>query len=236
MENQIKTIRPRQIFKLVEDKFPDTNIKLTITMPPSGIGSLLTLESSLLVALTKIISAKRVFEIGTFNGNTTLLLANNTPRDAVITTMDLPPDEIEIFQEDSLDLLDANQNDQFLRQVFKNKGAFYINRAPAGVQAKIRIIHQNSHDFEPSKSGLCATQDLIFVDGGHDLATIKNDTAKALEMLKPDGIIIWHDYLSKIHTEVEIYLREFANDRKVLAIGSTMLCFYAQGDFASIFD
>jgi predicted O-methyltransferase YrrM len=236
MKNEITTIRPRQIFKIVEDKYPDTNIELTITMPPSGIGSLLTLESSLLVALTKIINAKRIFEIGTFNGNTSLLLATNTPRDAIITTLDLPPEEIELYEEEKLDLTDANQNDQYLRQVFKNKGAFYIKRASAEIQTKIKVIHQNSHDFEPSAHGLSATQDIVFVDGGHDYATIKNDTEKALQMLKPNGVIIWHDYLSKIHSEVELYLRDFSIDRKVIAIGSTMLCFYPQGDFAGIFN
>lgn len=89
MKNEITIIRPRQIFKIVEDKYLDTNIELTITMLPSGIGSLLTLEISLLVALTKIINAKRIFEFGTFNGNKSLLLATNTPLDAIITTLDL---------------------------------------------------------------------------------------------------------------------------------------------------
>ena len=227
MKNEIRTIRPRQIFKIVEDRYPDANIELTITMPPSGIGSLLTVESSLLVALTKITNAKRIFEIGTFNGN--------TPRDAIITTLDLPPDEIELHEENKLDLADANQNDQYLRQVFKNKGAFYMKRASAEIQSKIKVIHQNSHDFEPSANGLCAKQDIVFVDGGHDYGTIKNDTEKALQMLKPNGVIIWHDYLSKIHTEVELYLRDFSIDKEVIAIGSTMLCFYPQGDFAEIF-
>ena len=236
MKNEITTIRPRQIFRLVEDKYPDINVELTITMPPSGIGSLLTLESSLLVALTKIIDAKHIFEIGTFTGNTSLLLATNTPRDAIITTLDLPSEEIELYEEEKLNLSDANQNDQYLRQVFKNKGAFYINRASSDVQAKIKVIHQNSHDFEPLANGLCATQDIVFVDGGHDYATIKNDTEKALQLLKPNGIIVWHDYLSKIHTEVELYLKDFSIDRKVIAIGSTMLCFHPKGEFEKFFD
>lgn len=236
MENQIKTIRPRQIFKLVEDKFPEQNVELTISMPPSGIGSLLTLESCLLIALVKVIDARRIFEIGTFNGNTALLLANNTPQDAIITTMDLPADEIEMVEETELDLTDANQNDQYLRQVFKTNGPFYINRAPVEVQSKIQLIHQNSNYFDPAAAGLLGTQDLVFVDGGHDLATIENDTLKALQMLKPDGVIVWHDYLSKIHTEVEQYLREFAVGRKVLAIGSTMFCVYAQGKYEYIVD
>lgn len=57
-----------------------------------------------------------------------------------------------------------------------------------------------------------------------------------MQMLKPNGVIIWYDFLSKIHIEVELYLKDFSNDRKVIEIGSTMLCFYSQGDFSRIFN
>ena len=36
MENPIPSIRPRQIFKLVEDKFSGQNVEITLTMPPSA--------------------------------------------------------------------------------------------------------------------------------------------------------------------------------------------------------
>jgi predicted O-methyltransferase YrrM len=236
MENPIPSIRPRQIFKLVEDQFPDQNIEITLTMPPSAIGSLLTLESSLLVALLKITEAKNIFEIGTYNGNTALLIANNTPPDAVVTTLDLPPEDIEMHDASKLDLADADQNDQFLRQIFKTQGAFYVNRASPAIRSKVRLLNENSLTFDPVARGLVGTQDVVFVDGGHDYETIKNDTLKAFQMAKPDSVIIWHDYLSKIHTEVEVYLRDLAVEKKLIGIGSTMLCVCFQGKFASLVD
>jgi predicted O-methyltransferase YrrM len=87
----IPSIRPREIFKLVEDKFPNRNIEMVMNIPPSGIGSLFSLESALLVALMKVIDPKAVFEFGTYNGNGALLFARNTRSDAVITTLNLPP-------------------------------------------------------------------------------------------------------------------------------------------------
>jgi predicted O-methyltransferase YrrM len=36
--------------------------------------------------------------------------------------------------------------------------------------------------------------DFIFVDGGHDAPVATSDTLKALEMVSPDGVIVWHDY------------------------------------------
>lgn len=203
-------------------------------MPPSGIGSLLTLESCLLVALLKIISAKTIFEIGTFNGNTTLLLAANSPEDAVITSLDLPPDGIAEVEEHKLDLQDANQNDQYLRQVFKQRGVFYLQRASAQMRSKVRLISCNSVDFDPVATNFACSQDMVFIDGGHDYATIKNDTEKALQMLRPDGIVVWHDYLSQIHTDVELYLQHLASERRIISIGSTMLCIHVQGKYADL--
>lgn len=236
METLIPFIRPRQIFKIVEDEFPNQNVEITLTMPPSAIGSLLTLESSLLVALLKITRAKRIFEIGTYNGNTSLLIANNTPPDAVVTTLDLPPEDIDMHDPSNLDLADAADNDQFLRQVFKTQGAFYVNRASSAVRSKVRLFNENSLTFDPVARGLTGTQDVVFVDGGHDYETIKNDSLKAFQMAKSDSVIIWHDYLSKIHTEVEAYLHELAREKKLFSIGSTMLCVCFQGKFASLID
>jgi predicted O-methyltransferase YrrM len=36
--------------------------------------------------------------------------------------------------------------------------------------------------------------DFIFIDGGHDAPVVTSDTLKALEMVSPDGVIVWHDY------------------------------------------
>jgi predicted O-methyltransferase YrrM len=234
MQSPIRSIRPRQIFKLVEDKFPDQNVEVTLIMPPSAIGSLLTLESSLLVALLKITEARNIFEIGTYNGNTALLFANNSHADAVVTTLDLPPEDIEMHDASKLDLADAVQNDQFLRQIFKTQGAFYLNRCSHVIRSKVRLLNENSNTFDPVVHGLVGTQDIVFIDGGHDYNTVKNDTLKAFQMAKPDSVIIWHDYLSKIHTEVEVYLSELGAEKKLIGIASTMLCVCLQGRYASI--
>jgi predicted O-methyltransferase YrrM len=34
----------------------------------------------------------------------------------------------------------------------------------------------------------------IFVDGGHDAPVVTSDTLKALDMVAPNGVIVWHDY------------------------------------------
>jgi len=234
MNTLVPVIRPRQIFKLVEDRFPDSNVEITLTMPPSGIGGLLTLEMSLMLALLKVTDARRIFEFGTYLGNTALLFANNSPPDAVITSLDLPPECIEVVDESRLNLTDGEQNDQFLRQQHKVRGAPYLSRAPRSIQDKVTIIQEDSRKFTPSLHGLQSSQDIIFVDGGHDLETIANDTDKAFLMAKQDSIIVWHDYMSQTHTDVTTYLSRLAQDRPLLAIGSTMLCVCLQGSFKNL--
>ncbi len=54
-------------------------------------------------------------------------------------------------------------------------------------------VHQlNSHHFDPIP--FRSLIDFVFIDGGHDYATVKNDSEKALTMLKPGGCIVWDDY------------------------------------------
>jgi predicted O-methyltransferase YrrM len=36
--------------------------------------------------------------------------------------------------------------------------------------------------------------EFIFVDGGHDAPVATSDSLKALEMVAPNGVIVWHDY------------------------------------------
>ena len=36
--------------------------------------------------------------------------------------------------------------------------------------------------------------DFIFIDGSHEFADIAQDTRNAFRLLKPGGVIVWHDY------------------------------------------
>jgi len=36
--------------------------------------------------------------------------------------------------------------------------------------------------------------DLIFVDGSHAASYVRSDSEKALAMLAPGGLLLWHDY------------------------------------------
>lgn len=56
----------------------------------------------------------------------------------------------------------------------------------------IRFIHADSARFDFSV--FYGTIDFVFVDGSHAAADIERDTATALKMISPKGIIVWHDH------------------------------------------
>jgi hypothetical protein len=36
--------------------------------------------------------------------------------------------------------------------------------------------------------------DSVFIDGGHQVEVVSSDQRNAVEMLRPGGVVIWHDY------------------------------------------
>lgn len=217
------SVKPKAVFLAAEQAFPRENIEVTSTLPPSGIGSLLALENAVIVAVMKLVSPKAIFEFGTFNGSSAVLFARNTPGETMVTTLDLPEEEISTLDKSGLDIKDGRDNDEFLRREFLNSGAFYIKRSDCSIREKIIQIRENSLKFEPASYKLCSTQDLIFIDGGHDYLTVENDTDKAKILGKRDRVMIWHDYGSETHPDVSLYLRRCTLEGITIHILHTML-------------
>ena len=123
---------------------------------------------------------KKIFEIGTFEGGTTLIMAMNSP-EAEIYTLDLPW---------------INQPDR--KEEIGNSNQFYIDNRKKIVfedthyAKRITRLFGDSSDF-PIR-GHAHSIDFVFVDGCHTEHYIKNDTDKAFEMVSSGGIIVWHDY------------------------------------------
>lgn len=57
---------------------------------------------------------------------------------------------------------------------------------------RVRVVTANSCTFDFRSMG--TNFNLIFIDGGHDEETVRSDSLKALEVLAPGGVILWHDY------------------------------------------
>jgi len=147
-------------------------------------GGISDFETWILCTLAK--SASRVFEFGTCTGKTTYLLAANAPEDARITTLTLAPDQRDSYR---LDAADDRQATEAALAESAYTSFYYSDRPEA---ARIDQLFGDSKMFDATPfTGLC---DLIFIDGSHARSYVESDTAKALGMVKPGGIVMWHDY------------------------------------------
>jgi hypothetical protein len=224
----INEIRPSVIFRHFEMNAMSSDRSLNTLIPSPDIGSTTMLEKALLVALLRINNSKRIFEFGTFRGETTHLFSVNSSPESNIFSIDLP---ISIDSNKSwsdlerLDLFSGEDNDNFLRQ-------FRIDRLFPEFQHILKVFKDRIKLIELDSKDLCADDfspvDFIFIDGGHSTELIHNDTNKAFQMLSETGIIVWHDYESAVHTDVTDYLTKFSyeNNRNLYHVLGTKLAIY----------
>jgi predicted O-methyltransferase YrrM len=141
-------------------------------------------EAIVLAVLAK--DARRMFEFGTATGRTTYLWARNSPPDARVVTLTLAPDQLGAYRAAAGDAEGARRNavveSAFTRFLYSG----------TDVEAKVTQLYGDSKALDEAPyAGRC---DLIFVDGSHALSYVRSDTEKALRMLRPGGVVLWHDY------------------------------------------
>ena len=171
--------------------------------------SLDTQEILVLSAIIKFSESKNILEIGTYDGNTTLNLAANSPSDAHITTVDLPPDwngklELKVPE------LSVNVDER------KKIGAQFKDSDYA---KKIIQIFGDSAKIDWEE--LPTPFDVVLIDGCHHYEYVKLDTQNSLRHLKPGGLLVWHDY--GMYKDVSKVVDETAKNMKVKAIQGTRL-------------
>ena len=90
-------------------------------------------------------------------------------------------------------------------------------------EKKINQIFSDSKDYD--ETDLIGQVDLIFIDGAHTKSYVESDTNKALRMLSPQGVIVWHDY--KLDApDVFHYLNELSRTIEMVHIKDTDMVIY----------
>jgi predicted O-methyltransferase YrrM len=165
----------------------DDNIPVRLREPVDTNGNITLLE---LVAITKFIVKHKplgLFEIGTFDGRTTLNLAANSPAEAKVYTLDLPKEQM---NSTALGLSGKHSPDD---KLFIDKNGSGSRYRGTDCQSKITQLYGDSatFDFSPFFNAM----DFIFIDGSHSHDYVMNDSAISLKLLRNRrGIIVWHDY------------------------------------------
>lgn len=166
--------RPRLKVAGLDELFP--GIDQASTQPlnlQEGEWELPPAEYASLAKIIAHLQPRTVFEIGTFRGRTTLLIARHAPKDAAIHTLDLRPEETRQRW---------GKSPELIGQAFRDHPA----------KSKITQLYTDDRtfDFRPFYGAM----DLIFIDGNHRYEAVKRDTIQAMQMITPGGVILWDDY------------------------------------------
>jgi predicted O-methyltransferase YrrM len=153
--------------------------RFTVTLPRSSgrhEWSLGTAEQLIVQVLIAGRDVSNVFEIGTFNGGTTALMAEALPPDGTVVTVDLPDD-----------LFRASQ----APPGFDASAVGCVYRASPAAH---KVTQLRADSLRLDSSTWRRSADLVLVDGCHDYTHGCADTATALQVVRPGGIILWDDF------------------------------------------
>ena len=176
-------------------------------------------EAWVLATLAK--DALRIFEFGTGTGKTAYLCARNQPADGVVTTITLPPDRAGAYQ--------ASGGDDPAAEGFARRESFFSRFLYSGTPVETRIVQLFGDSKQLDERPYAGSYDLVFVDGSHAYSYVRADTAKALSMVRPGGLVLWHDYSPEC-PGVFRALNELAARRALMHIqGTTLVAHRADG-------
>lgn len=174
-------------------------------------------EAWILAVLAK--RARLAFEFGTATGKTTYLLARNVPAGGRVVTITLDPEQAKSYAE-------APGDSPVAANWARNESAF-TTFLYTGTEAEKQVtqLFGNSKSFDETPyKGRC---DLIFVDGSHAYSYVVSDSRKALSMLAPGGVVLWHDY-SGPRRAADVYraLNELSAELPLVHLHGTSLVAY----------
>jgi len=176
-------------------------------------------EAWILAVLAR--DARRLFEFGTCTGKTAYLWARNQPSGGSVTTLTLAPDQAVAVRsepgDDPVAIAYAREESRFSRFLYTG----------TEVEDRVEQLYGDSKVFDAEPySGTC---DLVFVDGSHAYSYVVSDSAKARLMVRPGGLVLWHDY-SPHCPGVFRALNELAKQLPLVHVTGTTLVAWRRGE------
>lgn len=193
------------------DQFPEAAEHSVQVRKPSArvIGwSLDITELVHILTAIKVTNARRVLEIGTFDGFTALNFAANIEADGgEVVTVDLPQGQ------DQDELRAGGISNAITSGVV---GTMFRGEPEA---ARIRQVWGDSAVLDWHALG--GPFDIIFIDGSHDYKYVLSDSMNAIDCVRPGGMIFWHDYGQAV--DVSRAVDQVAETYPIVAIHGTRL-------------
>ena len=157
-----------------------------LTLPPASWaapGNQSYAGLAFLVGLARFVEARRIFEIGTYNGATAWCLARNLEA-AEVHTLDLPLEDEPALR---YGVSDAGNRLPWQRRAYE-----VLPLSSSRVQQ--HWGDSATFDFTPWTNSI----DLVYVDGAHSQDYVSADSATALDLVRDSGAIVWDDYWRRI--------------------------------------
>ncbi len=162
-----------------------TEVSMGRLLPDEG-SSVTFREMVVLCSILRLERAHTVFEIGTSLGVTSFNLALNLPEDGVLFTLDLPT--VEAGQASIATAHEVSISDRKMIFTARESRRFL----GSAVESKVNQLYGDSATFDYTPyEGQC---DVVFVDGAHSSAYVVSDTEAAFRLVRPGGLVLWHDY------------------------------------------
>jgi len=167
-------------------------------MPPGDL--------EVLIALVRSVNPRHVIEFGVNVGRTAKAIMANVPGIERYTGIDVPLSYVPLL---------ALQLDNAV----PNPGEMVLDDP----RFKLIVSTRGSLDLTPDDLEPC---DAAFIDGDHGLEAVMHDTMLARALVRPGGIIVWHDFHPLGTVDVAAVLEEqYAAGRPLFYVEGTWNAF-----------
>ena len=195
----------------------DTEVSFVGRGPYVVDGGTSDAEAWILAVLAR--RARLMFELGTCTGKTAYLWARNAPHDARVVTLTLAPENMASYQREA--------SDDPIDIAFALKESTHTDFLYSASTAAERIEQLFGDSKTLDVSPWAERCDLVFVDGSHAYSYVVSDSEKALQLVAPGGLVLWHDYAGPRHAPgVYRALNELSHRLPLRRIEGTTLVAY----------
>lgn len=203
--NRIKMI---QVGELMQNR---DNISYYLPFDLHSPGSTPWYDLLVLAILVKRYKLKVIFEIGSFEGLGSLVMCNNCINETLYT-LDLPLENNNIANISKFAIKDHSIGAKSYQS-----GKFFDKIRP---DVAIKHLYDDSWNFDYSP--FYNLIDFFFIDGAHTSRYVIKDTLNAIQCIRNDGIIVWHDVKN---SQVLNPILRIASYLKICHVVHSNICF-----------
>lgn len=188
-------------------------------------------EREVIIALMRRVKPRRVVEFGCHTGGTSLGILRNVRTIETYVGIDVPSGYVtdKAVQRGEIPVKPGHLvlDDERFHLIVRPRGSFDVTAEELRelVAEQIDVTTFASNDREVA-AGMPGLYDAVFIDGDHGRKGVENDTRLAREILRPGGVIIWHDYHNLGTVDVREVLDELrAAGRDIKHVSGTWVAF-----------